>query len=261
MTSKVMNYTAGGIQLVMSMFLTVWLILLLIQEDSLSFVVGEYDGEQDGITHGHVPLSTIVLLLVVFTLITGLVHILAYARSSEAYQNAVDSGNNWMRWVEYSITATIMLFVIAVVSGTNSTDTLILLITSTICCMLCGFLSEATARSDARVSKLSTVIGWLLMLSSFGVILRRFGSIFKQSQDSGSPGPPPFVWAIVIGMMILYMSFGVIHLKHMHRQWDNTEIVPLEFHQRTEKLYTIASMVSKILLVTLLASGLFVRPN
>jgi hypothetical protein len=261
MTFKVMNYTAGGIQLSMSVFLIVWLILLVQKNDSLSFAVGEYNGEQDGIAHGRISLSAIVSLLVIFTLVTGLVHILAYARSSEAYQNAVDSGNNWMRWVEYSITATIMLFVIAVVSGTNSTDTLILLITSTICCMLCGFLSEATARSDTRVSKLSTFIGWLLMLSSFAVILRRFGSIFIQLQDSGSPGPPPFVWAIIIGMMILYMSFGVIHFIHMYRQWNSTETVPPEFHQRIEKLYTLASMISKILLVVLLSSGLFARPQ
>ena len=259
MTFKVMNYTAGGIQLTMTVFLIVWLIMILLQEEeSLSFAVGDYNGGQDGTAYGQIPLSTLVSLLIIFTLITGLVHIFAYARSSEKYKDAVNSGNNWMRWVEYSITATIMMFVIAVVSGTNSIDTLILLITSTICCMLCGLLSEATAKSESGVSKMSTVIGWLLMLSSFGVILRRFGSIFKQSP---SPGPPAFVWAIVIGMMILYMSFGVIHLIHMHRQWDNTEIVPPEFHQRMEKLYTIASMVSKILLVTLLASGLFARPK
>jgi sulfite exporter TauE/SafE len=152
-----------------------------------------------------------------------------------------------------------MLFVIAVLSGVGSTDTLILIIVSTICCMFCGFISEATAREpgDRKLSKLSTFMGWILMLASFGVILRRFGSIVSQAQSTGSPGPPSFVWAIIIGMLILYMSFGVIHAVHMRKQWASIEPVDSAFHRRIDNAYTIVSMVSKTLLVVLVASGLF----
>jgi hypothetical protein len=151
-----------------------------------------------------------------------------------------------------------MLFVIALVSGTGSTDTLIMVSTASFCCMICGFLSESTAHTDPRVSKLATLVGWLLLISSFGVILRRFGSIIAQT--NGSDGPPSFVWAIIGGMTALYLSFGVIHLVHMRRQWNSGEQqVPVEFHRRIERAYTIASVSAKTLLVTLLASGLFAR--
>ena len=254
------NYIAGTTQLILCVFLIIWLVLLLLNGESLSFVIGEYNGDTGGdIQHGRIPLTAVVMMLVLFTLITGLVHILAYGKSSEQYRSDVDRGNNWIRWAEYSITATIMLVVIALVSGTGSTDTLIMVATASLCCMICGFLSEATARTDPRVSKLATLVGWLLLISSFGVILRRFGSIFQQAQTTGSDGPPSFVWAIIGSMTALYLSFGVIHLVHMRKQWNTTEPVPVEFHRRIERAYTIASVTAKILLVTLLASGLFAR--
>ena len=254
------NYIAGKTQLILCVFLVIWLILLLVDDgETLSFAVGEYNGGNTGIQHGMIALTTVVMLLVLFTLITGLVHIFGYGNASQSYRSDVDRGNNRIRWMEYSVTATIMLFVIALVSGTSSTDTLIMVTTASLCCMICGFLSEATARSDPHVSKLATLVGWLLLISSFCVILRRFGSIFKQAQSTGSDGPPSFVWAIICGMTMLYLSFGVIHLVHMRKQWNSVEPVPPEFHRRIDRAYTIASVASKILLVVLLASGLFAR--
>jgi hypothetical protein len=259
MSLVVTNYVAGITQLMMCVFLIVWFVLLIMNGESLSFAIGEYNDTNAGLQHGRIPLTTVVMLLVSFTLITGLVHILAYGKSSESYRSNVDKGNNWIRWAEYSITATIMLFVIALVSGTNSTDSLILVATAALCCMLCGFMSEATAKSDPRVSKMATLVGWLLLISSFGVILRRFASIVQQANTNGSDGPPSFVWAIIGGMTAMYLSFGVIHLVHMRRQWNSVEPVPVEFHRRIERSYTIASVAAKIGLVTLLASGLFAR--
>jgi hypothetical protein len=263
MTLRVLNYTAGCIQLILCTFLVIWLVMLMHDDDpSVSFDVGEYNGRRGVRTQGQVSLNAIVSMLIAFSFITGLVHIFAYARAGPSYQNDVEKGNNWKRWVEYAITATIMIIVIALVSGTGSIDTLILLATSSICCMLCGLMSEATARSNKQVSMLSTVVGWILMVAAFSVILRRFSSIYQQSsEDENSEGIPGFVWGIIVSMTILYMVFGLIHLVHMKRQWTSTDGVSEVFHLRIEKFYTVASMVSKILLVVLIASGLFIRSS
>ena len=260
MSLNVLNYTAGGMQLVLCAFLLVWLVLLMQEGDtSITFNVEEYNGIRDGLTHGQVPLTVVVSMLIAFTLITGLVHIFAYARAGPSYRTDVRMGNNWRRWIEYAATATIMIIVIALCSGTGSIDTLILLAASTICCMFCGLMSESTARSNTYVSMLATGVGWILMIGAFSVILRRFGSIFQQASETvDGDGIPWYVWGIIISMTILYMVFGLIHLVHMRRQWADAN-VPEAFHLRIEKLYTIASMVSKVLLVVFLASGLFAR--
>jgi hypothetical protein len=52
----------------------------------------------------------------------------------------------------------------------------------------------------------------------------------------------------------------VIHLVHMWKQWNSTHVTP-DFHRHIELAYTIASVVSKIVLVLLLASGLFARSD
>ena len=263
-TLQRLNYTVGGIQLVLFVFLIVWLLSIdseSVSEDGLvSFPIGEYNQPlSEGRDHGSVSIETIVSLLAIFTLITGLVHIFAYARSSKSYQRGVEQGTNWVRWVEYSITATIMLFVIAVTCGTNSTDGLVLMSVATLCCMLCGYISEATATTNKRVSMLATGVGWLLLLAVFTVLLRRFWSIYTQTQGTDS-GPPPWVWAIVISLTLLFMSFGSIHLIHMRKQWQaGTSSVTPAFHQWIEVSYTVSSVVAKTLLVTLLASGLFAR--
>jgi hypothetical protein len=180
MTLRITNNIAGSLQITLCVFLLLWFVLLLMDEGpTASFNLGEYNGNRGVRTHGSIPLTVIVFLLSLFTLITGLVHIFAYGKPSISYTGDVDRGNNWIRWCEYAVTATIMLFVIA-----GSTDTLILIIVSTICCMFCGLISEATAREpgDRKLSKLATSMGWILMLASFGVILRRFGSIVSQAQ-------------------------------------------------------------------------------
>ena len=257
--SRTLNYIAGSIQLCMFVFLLIWSISELSGDasQSLAFTVGEYDGTDEGRVRGEVPLSVLVMLLAVFTLVTGLVHIFAYARSTGSYQKDVDEGNNWMRWVEYSVTASIMMFVIAITCGTNSLDTLVLLVSSTLCCMICGYISERTVVLDRRVSILATLIGWILLLTAFGTVLRRFASIVGQAPEGG--GPPSYVWAIVVSMFLLFMSFGFIHLRHLYVQWTSSDTTPRAFHRRIEASYTVASMVSKILLVVLLASGLFAR--
>ena len=250
------NYIAGAIQLGLFAFLLVWS-MSGDASGSLAFPVGEYNGTDQGQVLGEVPLSALVVLLAIFTLVTGLVHIFAYARSTGRYQSDVDKGNNWMRWVEYSITASIMMFVIAITCGTHSVDTLVLVVASTLCCMICGYLSERTAVSDRRVSMLATIVGWILLLASFGTILRRFGSIVGQAPEGA--GPPSYVWAIVVSMVLLFMSFGFIHLRHMYAQWTTPDTTSRAFHRRIEASYTVTSMISKILLVVLLASGLYAR--
>jgi hypothetical protein len=256
---KILNYTVGATQLVLCAFLVAW--LCTIDSDAastLTFRIGEYNEPLSaGRDHGMVPVSTIVILLIVFTLITGLVHILVYARSTNWYDDAVNNGQNWVRWMEYAITATIMVVVIAVTCGTNSTDVLVLMGVATMCCMLCGYISETLADTHPSVSVVATIMGWLLLLTVFSLIIRRFTSIYSQSQGTDD-GPPPWVWAIVITLTILFCVFGLIHLVHMWRRWRKQGVLS-SFHRKIETSYTIASVVSKTLLVSMVAYGLFAR--
>lgn len=264
MPQRTVNYAAGVLQLVLSLALLVWFVQELhrgdVDESGLSFPMGEYNGALgERAPMATLPVAALVLPLCVFTLVTGAMHLL-YARRDKSYQGSVDGGSNWMRWAEYSVTATIMLCVVAILSGVAALDSLVLIAVATMCCMACGYLSERTATTRKRVSKLATLVGWLLMGACFFVILRRFGSVYAQTSGAGEPGPPWFVWAILVSMLVLFSSFGVIHLAHMRHQWRAPcNAVDLEVNRRADTAYTTASMVSKTLLVVLTAAGLYAR--
>lgn len=196
-----------------------------------------------------VSLDAVIVMLIVFTLVTAIFHLLYAIRVGQYTQN-IEKGKNWMRWLEYSITATIMLWVIAISSGVQDISWQVIIIVCSVLCMLCGLWSE---RSDTKRSKIwITLLGWAFIILGYGLVIYTFIDTVRQSPV----GVPGFVYAIVIGMCIFYMSFGAIHATHLYIGQDN----PVT-NRRIEAAYTVDSMVSKTLLVSLLFSGFVARNN
>jgi hypothetical protein len=204
-----------------------------------------------------IPVYGVTMMLAVFTLITGLMHFFAYANPGPSYQRAIDGGHNWKRWLEYSMTATIMLVVIAMSSGIHNGITLTLIATCSAVCMVLGYISEQLAATkQITASRWATACGWVLLLVAYGTILYRFNEVVS---DAGQEGPPSWVYGIVWSMFFLFMSFGIIHLIHMIKQWNGSSSP--SFNRSIDGTYTIASAVAKITLVVFLASGLYARSS
>ena len=210
-----------------------------------------------------VPVAALVLLLCIVTLVTGVMHLLC-ARADKYYQAHVDGGSNWMRWAEYAVTATIMLCVVALLAGVAALDSLLLIGVATLCAMACPYLAERTALPHKRASRLATLAGGLLLAACFAVILRRFGSVCTQARDAGTPYPPWYVWATLVSTVVCFAAVGIIHYMHMRHQRRSPHryiAVDLAVNRRVEYAYTTASMVSKTLLVALVAAGLCARDH
>ena len=241
MVMRKLNYTAGVVQLIMFVFLLVWL--------SAELIEGRFETDVFPI-----PVYGVVSMLAAFTLITGPMHIIGYASSGRNYQQSVNDGLNWKRWVEYTITATLMLVIIAMSSGVRDSGTLVLIAACSVVCMICGHIAETTALNQTPISKWATVCGWLLLIVAYGVIMKQFYDSVSQSDS----GPPTWVHGVVWSMLFLFTSFGIIHLVHMLRQWS-TRGGNVQFNQRIDTAYTIMSTVAKGTLVVMLAGGLFAR--
>ena len=67
---KKINYIAGIIQLILCIFLVVWLGMEISKDgcDNVQFNIGEYNGMGKGRSFGDVSVSIIVLMLVMFTI-------------------------------------------------------------------------------------------------------------------------------------------------------------------------------------------------
>lgn len=227
---------AALLHLSVAIALVVWYVQ--ITTSSITFQIFDVVGDAE-LKVWHLGIKSLVYLLICFSTVTFVAHVIQAC----CEQNLLD-GSNLVRWVEYTVTASIMLFVIAISSGVKCLDTLILLVVCCAMCMLCGYISEKYRDSAWLV----TALGWVLMIACWGVILRNY---IRETIDANVP---TFVHAIVSTMLVLYISFGVIHFIHVIKGNNDAKV-----NYSIEIAYVIDSFVSKLTLVALLAGGLYAR--
>lgn len=168
------------------------------------------------------------------------------------YDNMIDSNKNPLRFIEYSISASIMLIAIAVLNGVTDINLLISIAVLTASCQLCGLAVEFIKERPIKIILHS--IGWLQFGWAYGIIFHAFFRSIKSANDNDNPGPPSFVYIIVILLFILYASFGVVQLIEV--------IKGPSFNKYTkEKSYVILSLTAKLLLGWMIFSNVLVLSN
>lgn len=155
------------------------------------------------------------------------------------------------RWIEYFVSASIMILVIAFNAGIRGYLLLIaitMLMASTI---PYGLLTElySTPLSDTQwcesvfLRLLFHMLGYIPQLSAWGIILLNFYN------DTGSD-PPSFVYVIVWAQLGLFFSFGFVQFVQILRY--------PKYYYQGEIVYQILSLVSKGLLGSLLLFNVLV---
>jgi hypothetical protein len=210
-----------------------------------------------------------------------------FAEWRRNYVKRVDSGTNYIRFVEYSASASVMLIAIALTTGIWDSYSLIGIGFLTFATMVFGGVAEQLFSDDIpkmereprrgstmflstdypltyrlrKIAWYSHFAGWFTMLSAYGIIIRNFVFSNMNSQSSA----PDFVWAIVFGIFALYNVFGVVQLVQLagkttpniiFPKWLGGPCEPVDLGQRStvtwnrniEMAYVINSLVSKTLL-------------
>lgn len=151
-----------------------------------------------------------------------------------------------LRWLEYSITASLMTWVILQLAGVTNILTLIVVgVLANIALQWQGYLQEHLKRK----SWVPTIIGWIIFTGQWIIILTYF---FNTISSSGAPW---FVYTIVIGLFVMFLIFGLIQLTHMMK-WP--AFMASSYAQ--EIAYLIMSLTSKLFLTWNLLIGIAVTP-
>ena len=124
------------------------------------------------------------------------------------YKRNVKTSRNWIRFVEYSISASIMLVIIALLNGITDLHILVSIAVLTASCQVCGGLAEYIYEFNMGIKWILHFNGWLTFGCAYGIIFRAF---FASVEDSAVP-PPDFVYVIVFLIFGLYASFGFVQL-------------------------------------------------
>lgn len=133
------------------------------------------------------------------------------------YLGEVRERVNWLRWIEYSFSATCMILAISFVVDPNiEFSTVLMVSTSTWATQICGLVTEFMLQYTTDLSGAAWMIhlaGWVLQM---GVFASLFNSYFKSTEfaadDTLAVSPPAFVSYIVYGEAVLFSSFGITAL-------------------------------------------------
>ena len=149
-----------------------------------------------------------------------------------------EDGTNLLRMVEYSISATLMQISIALVLGVWERLAIIGIAFLTTVCMLCGLIAEQLRTTNLAMAWTAHFTGWIAMIGVWTVLGRQFMYTVSQSVND----PPEFVFAIVIGIAVLYLGFGFVQTVQL--ALGHTD----KHNQNIELAYCVMSIVSKTFL-------------
>jgi Heliorhodopsin len=204
-------------------------------------------------------IENIQILLVSFFLITGCFHLFYYFTNKEdgIYTKVIKNKNNYFRWIEYSITSTMMLYIIAFSSGVKDMEVYTLLFATNVSMIAQGQLIEVAVR-DGGDWVTPMVTGFLLLIAEFICVFRALSKRFSEIDNYISSHPiasngfkvPQWLSYLGIIIFILFSCFGLISL---YGAYSKTS------YENVESLYIIFSFIAKASLGFFMSFGLSQR--
>lgn len=181
------------------------------------------------------------------------------------YFRWIDQCKNPLRWVEYAVSASIMLLTIAYTSGINGIYVLITLFMLCFTTMVFGWVTEALSRPvrpqpddlstpPSRWATRSTFarltphfLGYFPYATIWVILLHSFYYNTRDVHDE----IPGFVFAIVWGQLGLFSCFAVVQLVQQSSDWG------CRYYYYGEISYCILSFTAKMVLGGLLIGNIF----
>lgn len=182
-----------------------------------------------------------------FSFVSALSH--AYVLRNQAnWFKGVVTGVNPVRWIEYAVSSSAMIMLIAAVCGMYDIVGLFLLGTVNASVMLMGYVQEVVNRKNPNRKKKPPppIAMWPFWMGSL-LGAATWVPVFVHLSPN-SDVMPGFVWAIVGSYMILFGLFPLVMLLRYKRPTFCTA-------ERAEYAYCVLSIVAKSLLTWLIVGG------
>ena len=155
-----------------------------------------------------------------------------------AYERALTRGVNPFRWLEYSLSASLMVVLIAMLTGVADYVALLALFAANAAMIMLGWLMELLNPPERTRTRwlpftLGCAVGaapWIAMALQIGISAHR------------GHAPPTFVYAIFVSLFVLFNSFAVNQALQYRRagRWRD--------YRYGEAWYLVLSLVAKSLL-------------
>jgi len=146
-----------------------------------------------------------------------------------------------MRFLEYSVTASIMQVVICGQLGIWDWRALMGIVGLTITCMLCGIIGEMNIEKDQPTAWLAFGTGCVAFFFTWAQVFANFYDTWAKNADA-----PAFIWAIVFVEFFLFALFGLVQFLQILSGEGN--------HEQVTRRYIALSIASKMVLAWVVVS-------
>lgn len=199
-------------------------------------------------------IQTVQSLIVSYFFITSGFH--AFYASSEMYDRMIYKSNNYMRWIEYSITSTIMLYVIALLCNVKDTN-IYYMIGATNVVMIAQGQAIETAIRDGGDWVTPMISGFVLLVAEFIAIVRNYIQRLNEARSFSKENPtatlqnvPGWIAYMIIVIFAFFSCFGFVSLLGAS--------LGLEY-ELIEKIYIVLSFLAKATLGFFVGFGITQR--
>ncbi len=174
-----------------------------------------------------------------FLFLAAFDHILmAMPGVNDWYNRMLAREQNFARWMEYSISASLMMVLIAMITGVTDFGALLAIFGVNTAMILFGAIQEMIGRPSK-----GNVNWWPYIFGCFaGAIPWIIVAVNIWSSEDRGEGPPTFVYGIILSLFLLFNTFSVNMVLQYKRvgKWRS--------YVYGEKAYIVMSLVAKSLL-------------
>jgi len=167
-----------------------------------------------------------------FFFLSAIAHLTVAIPTRGWYERSLARGQNPARWIEYAFSSSVMIVVIATLSGIQEIGTLVAIFGVNAAMILFGQLQE-NYEEPGRPGWLPFIFGCMAGIVPWIVI-----GIYLWSPGSAAE-PPAFVYAIFVSLFIFFNSFA-LNMVLQYRQ-----VGPWRDYLFGERVYVLLSLVAK----------------
>jgi hypothetical protein len=162
----------------------------------------------------------------------------------EWYTRNLGRGINVARWIEYSVSSSVMIVVIAMLVGIYDGVLLLMIALLNACMILFGLMMELHNQTTRKTNWASFWFGSLAGLGPWIAV-----AIFLAGAGSGTGEVPTFVYWIFVSLFVFFNLFAI----NMVLQYK--KVGPWRDYLYGERVYIILSLVAKSLLAWQVFAG------
>ena len=181
-----------------------------------------------------------------FSLLSAFFHFLIALVVFPKYKSELRRGRNRFRWIEYALSSTLMMVLIAATTGVTDLAGLIGLAFANVSMILFGWIMEMVNspidKTSGETSKTWWTPFWFGCIAGVGPWVAILAPLWFNLAEEGAEGPPGFVYGIIVSIFFFFNTFAI-------NQWlQYRQVGKWADYLHGERVYIILSFVAKSVL-------------